>query len=270
MPDLAPDPIPSRWRRVLRTLLGCVVAGTIVQALAGWAILFAAHGVPHVVSMTAAEVAKPLDVPQIVNPDRSTSGPPFAEMGQDSGPGWLVDFSRARVSDSTGTTYWGQTGWVYCGWPVPSLDAHWGRIASDGTWPDQRTAYSGPDGCWVSASLERSPAGVTITLLPWHPIWRGMLINTAVFAGAFLLAIVVFRWLTGDYRRAKAKARTSAGLCISCAYPLHDLPRCPECGRLRETLAIALPTAEQPPPETETQAGLPQDSTGSSPGPSGN
>lgn len=63
-------------------------------------------------------------------------------------------------------------------------------------------------------------------LLPYLPVWRGIVINTVFYGAMFWL--MVFSWPVG--RRIIRKRR---GRCLWCGYDLrgteHD--RCPECGR---------------------------------------
>lgn len=244
MPDPRPDPRSLLGKSALRTLVLCILAGAIAQAALAWSILLIAHGAPRTITLTAAEAARNLDVPQVVNPDRSTSGPPIAEFAQHGGLGWLVSFGRGRVRDAAGKTYWGQTCWVRCGLPFPSFDAHWGRIASDPSWPDTRTAYSGPDSGWSGDPVERSPAGSEVRVFPLHPIWRGQLLNTAIFAAAIFVAANLGRWLLANAHRARREIRLGEGRCASCGYPLLTLLTCPECGHPRSPAP-----AEQPPPD---------------------
>lgn len=228
----------------MRWLALCLFSGAVAQAFLAWAILLLAYGLPHTTTLTAAEVAHDLDVPQIVNPDRSTLGPPSASMNQRSGSGWHVSFERGRVRDAAGKIFWGEIAVIRCGWPYPCFDLHWGRIASDPSWPDSRKAFSGPDGSF-DGPLERSPAGQTLDFFPTHPLWKGQVLNTVIFAAAFFALSLVLRACVANFRQTSRDHRRSEGGCENCGYPLLDLLLCPECGTPRHT-----PSAEQPPPES--------------------
>ena len=81
----------------------------------------------------------------------------------------------------------------------------------------------------------------TLRVLPYRPIWWGLLGNTLVYAAAWMLLVFGFtvprRWL-----------RLRRGFCGNCAYDLRSLPvtieRCPECGTSRHnTGGIPTPIA---------------------------
>ena len=61
--------------------------------------------------------------------------------------------------------------------------------------------------------------------LPYHPIWPGLLANTAIYAGAWW--VILFG--PGMFIRAR---RRRAGRCMKCGYDLRAIESsaCPECG----------------------------------------
>ena len=64
-------------------------------------------------------------------------------------------------------------------------------------------------------------------IIPLRPVWSGLAANTGIFAGAWLLAILI----PTAVRRAMRRRR---GRCYHCGYDLRATPPgspCPECGR---------------------------------------
>ncbi|MEX2218808.1 MAG: hypothetical protein WD749_08615 [Phycisphaerales bacterium] len=65
--------------------------------------------------------------------------------------------------------------------------------------------------------------------LPCLPIWRGLLANTAVYAPAWMAALILFRW-----RPLRATLRRARNQCAACGYNRAGLApsaTCPECGK---------------------------------------
>jgi hypothetical protein len=65
--------------------------------------------------------------------------------------------------------------------------------------------------------------------MPMRPIWRGLVINTLVFAG---LIALMHRLAVWPLRLSREVARVRSGRCVECGYDLgYDyLNGCPECG----------------------------------------
>ena len=63
-------------------------------------------------------------------------------------------------------------------------------------------------------------------ILPYLPVWRGLIVNTVFYGAMFWLMFA--SWPVG--RRI---IRSRRGLCLWCGYDLHgtEHDRCPECGR---------------------------------------
>jgi len=71
--------------------------------------------------------------------------------------------------------------------------------------------------------LETGTRRILTDLLPIRPIWRGLVVNTALYAFITWLVIVLLVRVRNSIRRKR-------GLCIHCRYAVRDLPVCPECG----------------------------------------
>lgn len=85
----------------------------------------------------------------------------------------------------------------------------------------------------IQPTLWKPPTAITpapsrtITLVrefPLTPIWRGIAVNSSLFAGAFLILAIALKHL----RRA---LRLRSGLCPHCKYPAGRSPVCTECGQ---------------------------------------
>ena len=66
--------------------------------------------------------------------------------------------------------------------------------------------------------------------LPYRPLWRGVLTNSALYALAWSVLIMLVL-VPKAWRRAR---RHRTGCCVSCGYSLAGLAAnapCPECGK---------------------------------------
>ncbi len=99
------------------------------------------------------------------------------------------------------------------GWPLPALRAVFRPRPLDGFTPPQ----------WLPGQRDGNPH----PCLPYKPVWSGLLIDTAAFAGAWLV--------TGSVcGAARRRWRVSRGHCPCCGYDLLGIEgTCPECGRGR-------------------------------------
>ncbi len=118
------------------------------------------------------------------------------------------------------------------GWPFLALWCHLDEAA--------------PSGHTVRGGITLSSASVTTgaaRVLPWLPIWRGLILNMLIYAAAWLVVILV-------YRRLRAAVRRRRGRCPRCNYDRRkSAGPCPECGarsRLRrEDVALGHPHVER-------------------------
>lgn len=104
------------------------------------------------------------------------------------------------------------------GWPMPALacSVHWKQQIANSD-----IIYTVRGGVQLPRDTQFNPRA-----LPMTPLWPGFLVNSALFAGLWLLLTVG----TGAIRRAW---RTQCGRCGGCGYPrsgLADSAACPECG----------------------------------------
>jgi hypothetical protein len=109
------------------------------------------------------------------------------------------------------------------GWPLPAL---WCSLDSAGIDAGTTTRP-------VRGGFRISGNGASsgqFRALPMRPIWRGVAIDTSVFALGWAVAIPVFV-------AARAWIRCRRGLCPRCAYAILAAPSavCPECGWTRQT-----------------------------------
>jgi len=111
------------------------------------------------------------------------------------------------------------------GWPRPALRAVFRPRPLDGFTPPQ----------WLPGQRDGNP----MPCLPYKPVWSGLLIDTAVFAVAWLVTGAVFD-------AARRRWRLSQGQCPRCGYDLLGIEGiCPECGkgRLPESSSYRSPDA---------------------------
>ncbi len=122
------------------------------------------------------------------------------------------------------------------GWPVLAL---WCELAP----PDA----SGRVGIHVEGGVAADWSGGTATLgefraLPMRPIWTGLAVDTAVWAGTWLV-LLEGGWL------ARRLVRRGRGRCPECGYDLRGqlAAGCPECGWRRMASSAPAGTAEHVP-----------------------
>lgn len=105
------------------------------------------------------------------------------------------------------------------GWPMPALacSVHWKQQILN-----SNITYTVRGGIQLPRDAAFNPRA-----LPLTPVWPGFVVDTLIFAGAWLALGLGL----GAWRRRRRERR---GLCRHCAYPTADLPEgspCPECGR---------------------------------------
>ena len=82
-----------------------------------------------------------------------------------------------------------------------------------------------PRGQGLLGGLRITGEGPSRMVIPVYPSILGIVVNTLTVMCATKLAIFAVR-------RVARKKRDQRGVCMKCAYPVRDLLRCPECGRL--------------------------------------
>ena len=134
-------------------------------------------------------------------------------------PGWSVVATSppAPPNVTPGVWFWEEAG---RGWPAPafrSIDI----VAPDGTWTVR-------EGIRIGGSPKQKP----FRIVPTHPLWIGIAIDTC-FWGVASLVIVI------GLRLAARRLRLHRGRCPTCGYDLRDdfSQGCPECGWRREANA---------------------------------
>ncbi len=219
-----------RVRRILLPIALALLAGFLFQLILAYALYFRAGGA-SITTLNAAAIARPLDIPVARHPDGSTWGPPISEgLWSIQSFGVRGDASIARIKTPSGASGWGQLAWIECGWPWPSLERRWARLADDPSWPHWKDSPNGPSG-WAITEALPTPAGQTIALTPNAPLWRGALFNTLAWGLALLIVTRLILRARRGWLAAEQQVRREAGLCTACGYPRADSGVCPECGR---------------------------------------
>lgn len=103
------------------------------------------------------------------------------------------------------------------GWPLVCMVS-----VSSAYWPNHSDVVHGVVS-GVPLGKNRQGTYGRPMLLPIKPIWRGLLVNTALYATFIWFVIVVLIRLRNSILR-------KCGLCIHCRYKVRDLLVCPECG----------------------------------------
>lgn len=100
-------------------------------------------------------------------------------------------------------------------WQMPSVDI-WGA----------RFAYDEVE--WSGYPPVQTPAPWCVSLIPYRPVWAGLVVDICFWSGASALA----PWCN---RRVRGQIRHWKGKCRHCGYSLTEgrLDRCPECGMNR-------------------------------------
>jgi hypothetical protein len=90
----------------------------------------------------------------------------------------------------------------------------------------------------------RPPRGTTpgsIIQIPTTPFWPGLIANI-IFWG------FVAWFISSGVKRLRIARRRAKGLCTNCAFPVDQLPRCPECGQPTQLINTAPSNAPSPHP----------------------
>jgi hypothetical protein len=110
------------------------------------------------------------------------------------------------------------------GWPFSALWYEYGLYLRGNTYSEGGVTVEVPWKRWSGRDYYVNQLPV---IIPYRPIWAGLILNTALHASLWWLVL----FGPGITRRALRRRR---GLCPRCAYDLHALPLaspCPECGR---------------------------------------
>jgi hypothetical protein len=116
------------------------------------------------------------------------------------------------------------------GWPMLAMWGERDLNASPAATPPPGLVYTGLGGMGAPPPPRpRATASVLSPLLPLHPIWRGFILNTIIFAIFFRL---IYLTLAVPRRFVVELARMRRGCCLACGYELGFDFRtgCPECG----------------------------------------
>lgn len=116
------------------------------------------------------------------------------------------------------------------GWPLLSFWCYRGAKVQTLDIANESNAIIGPEISvaargFIETSFEESNPFKKKIALPYLPIWRGLVINSALYGGLLWIGFIMFYCLARFIRH-------KPGTCHSCGYDLQgvDHAACPECG----------------------------------------
>jgi hypothetical protein len=122
------------------------------------------------------------------------------------------------------------TSWGGCldkrGWPLPAAQTRVLGLMSPLATAAYRTDWGAP------LTNDRIPSGrgslADVRMIPYRPIWSGLAVDAALYAGLWWCLLLVPRFVAAKWRRKQ-------GSCPACGYDLTGLTTgvCPECGTAR-------------------------------------
>jgi hypothetical protein len=119
------------------------------------------------------------------------------------------------------------TAWGGCldrrGWPLPAAQSLVLGLMSPQAAAPYRVDWGVPLRHDTTRGSRNSLAD--LRMVPWKPVWPGLLADTALYAGAWWCLLLIPRTIASRYRRRQ-------GSCPSCGYDMAGLESrvCPECG----------------------------------------
>jgi len=107
------------------------------------------------------------------------------------------------------------------GWPLAALYSHRDVYTSyGGDRPDTEIALAG---AFVTRLKPWTRGGAHPRLLPFQPLWIGLVANTLIYASAVWLG-------TRGPLLLRRRLRRRDDRCVACGYPIGTSGRCTECG----------------------------------------
>ena len=196
----------------LRLIAGLLLAGAATSAIVAWGCALVSP---------ATRVANGHRLPL---PPQETSRL-YAAGWQRGDPQSIVSFNWSLGFGSARCTIWENwpatsRAWVLeevsirqrAGWPLHCLVGNAWRPHRQG---GPATAWHGDGGFPL--------AGVPPRVLPWRPLWPGLLLDSVLYGAALGVLILVPRELIRLRRWRRHR-------CPTCGYPVGSSLRCPECG----------------------------------------
>lgn len=147
----------------------------------------------------------------------------FTALEEKAAPSWSA-LARPPQSDRQQT----QIVEEGFGWPLTALTCEWVVV---GPGPVRGQVVYAPQGA-IALSTPHPHDRTRTLALPLRPAWRGMILNTLLYAIAMLPMVMLLRFGWRQARTLRSRVRRGRGRCPACGYDLkgeHDAG-CPECG----------------------------------------
>lgn len=215
----------------IRSVMICVLLAILVNALVAWGLAASSAFYPQPritasISVNAGNYTRvPRDPISLLGTELNRN---MDALNNNNSSLFTID----KLSNSTrlSTTdkdrrMWFHDGIVTAGWP---LDAFTASVSQNKKSANKFECLGG----WIlNNKVQRAEDTVLpyLVIVPYNPLWTGMVINICLYAMAMWLCVP-------GARLARQRIRAYRKLCLVCGYPRTSQGVCPECGKQQGSL----------------------------------